>query len=119
MKPGELLSLLLVIVASFSGAFLILPVLIRYAITKNLVVEPGRRNIHKRNTPSLGGIAIFFGFLIATFFWIELNEWISGRYLLGSLFIIFLLGVRDDLVPFSAWNKMLGQVLVPYLTRTI
>jgi UDP-N-acetylmuramyl pentapeptide phosphotransferase/UDP-N-acetylglucosamine-1-phosphate transferase len=26
------------------------------------------------------------------------------------LFIIFLLGVRDDLVPFSAWNKMLGQI---------
>jgi UDP-N-acetylmuramyl pentapeptide phosphotransferase/UDP-N-acetylglucosamine-1-phosphate transferase len=29
---------------------------------------------------------------------------------MGALFIIFLLGVRDDLVPFSAWNKMLGQI---------
>lgn len=110
MNPGEPLSLLLAVVTSFLGAFLILPVLIRYTITRNIVVEPGRRNIHKRKTPSLGGIAIFSGFLIASFLWINLDDWTGGRYLMGSLIIIFLLGVRDDLVPFSARNKMIGQI---------
>jgi UDP-N-acetylmuramyl pentapeptide phosphotransferase/UDP-N-acetylglucosamine-1-phosphate transferase len=110
MKPGEPLSLLLAVVTSFLGAFLILPVLIRYTLTKNLVDEPGRRKIHKRKTPSLGGIAIFAGFLIASFIWIDVTNWVGDRYLIGSLIIIFLVGVRDDLVPFSARNKLVGQI---------
>ena len=110
MKPGEPLSLLLAVVTSFLGAFLILPVLIRYTLLKNLVVEPGRRSIHKRKTPSLGGVAIFAGFLMASVCWLSKDESMVDRYILGSLLIVFLLGVRDDLVPFSAWNKMLGQI---------
>ena len=110
MKASEPLFLLLAVITSFLVAFLILPVLIRYTLKKNLVVIPGRRKIHKKNTPSLGGIAIFSGFLMASFFWINMNDWLGERYLIASLFIIFLLGVRDDLVPFKAWNKMIGQI---------
>ena len=110
MKSGEPLFLLLAVITSFLVAFLILPVLIRYTLKKNLVVAPGRRRIHKKNTPSLGGIAIFSGFLMASFFWVNMNEWLGERYLIASLFIIFLLGIRDDLVPFKAWNKMIGQI---------
>ena len=110
MKPTGPLFLLLATITSFLVAFLILPVLIRYTLKKNLVVIPGRRKIHKKNTPSLGGIAIFSGFLMASFFWVNMNDWLGERYVIASLFIIFLLGIRDDLVPFKAWNKMIGQI---------
>jgi UDP-N-acetylmuramyl pentapeptide phosphotransferase/UDP-N-acetylglucosamine-1-phosphate transferase len=33
------------------------------------------------------------------------------RYVLASLFIVFLLGVRDDLVPFRALHKLYGQIV--------
>jgi UDP-GlcNAc:undecaprenyl-phosphate/decaprenyl-phosphate GlcNAc-1-phosphate transferase len=109
IQQSDFLFLMLAAVTSFLMAFLILPVLIKYSLKKNLVVVPGRRMMHKKVTPSLGGIAIFIGFMIASLVWIDFSEWMTQRYLIASLFIIFFLGVRDDLVPFNAWRKLIGQ----------
>lgn len=109
MKPTEPVLLLLAAISAFVVAFLILPVLIKYSLKKNLVVVPGRRMVHKKETPSLGGIAIFLGFILAAVMWVDLKEWTNMRYAIASLLIIFFLGVRDDLVPFNAWRKMIGQ----------
>jgi UDP-N-acetylmuramyl pentapeptide phosphotransferase/UDP-N-acetylglucosamine-1-phosphate transferase len=109
MKPSEAMFLILAAITSFLVTFLILPILIKYSLKKNLVVVPGRRKLHKKTTPSLGGVAIFLGFLIAALMWIDFNDWLTVRYLIASLLIIFFLGIRDDLVPFNAWRKMIGQ----------
>jgi len=101
--------LILAAITSFLVAFMILPVLIKYSLKKNLVVVPGRRKLHKKTTPSLGGVAVFAGFLLALLIWVDSKEWMNVRYIIASLFIIFLLGIRDDLVPFNAWRKMIGQ----------
>lgn len=108
-EQTSFLYLLLAAVTSFLMAFLILPVLIKYSLKKNLVVVPGRRMMHKKVTPSLGGVAIFIGFMIASLVWLDFSHWVTQRYLVASLFIIFFLGVRDDLVPFNAWRKLIGQ----------
>ena len=97
-------------VTSFLVSFIILPVIIKYSLRKNLVDTPSRRKIHTKITPSLGGIAIFIGFLIASLIWMDFGEWRNLRYVLASLFIVFLLGVRDDLVPFRAVQKLSGQL---------
>ena len=109
MKPSETVLLILAAISAFVVAFLILPVLIKYSLKKNLVVVPGRRMVHKKETPSLGGVAIFLGFILATVIWVDIEEWSNMRYPLASLLIIFFLGIRDDLVPFNAWRKMIGQ----------
>jgi UDP-GlcNAc:undecaprenyl-phosphate/decaprenyl-phosphate GlcNAc-1-phosphate transferase len=109
MKPSESVLLVLTTISAFVVSFLILPVLIKYSLKKNLVVVPGRRKVHKKETPSLGGVAIFLGFILAAVMWVDLKEWSNMRYPIASLLIIFFLGVRDDLVPFNAWRKMIGQ----------
>jgi UDP-GlcNAc:undecaprenyl-phosphate/decaprenyl-phosphate GlcNAc-1-phosphate transferase len=109
MGTQEFLFLILAAITAFVVAFLILPVLIKYSLKKNLVVEPGRRKLHKSSMPSLGGVAIFIGFLSSSLMWVSLEEWLTVRYLIASLLIIFFLGIRDDLVPFNAWRKMIGQ----------
>lgn len=98
-------------VTAFLVSFITLPVIIKYFLSKNLVDTPGRRKIHKKITPSMGGISIFVGFLIATLIWMDYSEWQSFRYVIASLFLIFLLGVRDDIVPFKATQKLLGQIV--------
>ena len=98
-------------ITSFVISFLIVPVIIKYSLQKNLVDVPGRRKIHKKITPSMGGIAIFFGFFISSLIWVELTEWIELKFILVSLFIIFFIGVRDDLVPLRPWLKLVGQLL--------
>jgi UDP-GlcNAc:undecaprenyl-phosphate GlcNAc-1-phosphate transferase len=98
-------------VTSFIICFLVIPVIIKYSLEKNLVDIPGRRKIHKKITPSMGGIAIFLGFFIASLIWIDITQWKEIRLILIALFIVFFIGVRDDLVPLRPFMKLIGQVM--------
>ena len=100
------------VITSFVIGFLTIPVIIKYSMQKNLVDIPGRRKIHKRVTPSMGGIAIFLGFFVASLVWIETLSWTDIKFILASLFVIFFIGLRDDLVPLRAIIKLMGQILV-------
>src|SRR6188768_3809064 len=100
---------------SFVIAFLIVPVIIKYSLKKNLVDIPGRRKIHKRDTPSMGGIAIFLGFFITSLIWIDMQYWGNIKFILVALFVIFFIGVRDDLVPLRWMYKLLGQIMAASL----
>lgn len=102
-------------ITSFVISFLTIPVIIKYSFKKNLFDIPGRRKIHKKITPSLGGIAIFLGFFISSLVWIEILNWSQIKFILVSLFVIFFIGVRDDLVPLRAMVKLWGQILVACL----
>lgn len=102
-------------ITSFLIAFLIVPVIIEYSLTRNLVDIPGRRKIHKKITPSMGGIAIFFGFFISSLIWIDIQGWSYIKFILVALFVIFFIGVRDDLVPLKVVVKLLGQLMAASL----
>jgi UDP-N-acetylmuramyl pentapeptide phosphotransferase/UDP-N-acetylglucosamine-1-phosphate transferase len=98
-------------VTAFLIAFITLPVIIKFFFDKNLVDVPGRRKIHKKITPSMGGIAIFIAFVIPTLIWMDFDHWKTTRFVLASLFIVFILGVRDDIVPFRALHKLYVQII--------
>lgn len=104
---------------SFIIAFLIIPVIIKYSLQKNLVDIPGRRKIHKKLTPSMGGIAIFISFFIASMVWIDVLQWKEIKFIIVGLFVIFFIGVRDDLVPIRAYIKLIGQILVALMVITL
>ncbi len=98
-------------ITAFLIAFITLPVIIKFFLDKNLVDVPGRRKIHKKITPSMGGVAIFIGFLVASLIWMDFSYWNTIRFVLSSLFIVFILGVRDDIVPFRALHKLYVQII--------
>lgn len=98
-------------VTAFLVSFMILPIIIKVSLAKNVLDVPGRRKIHKKVTPSMGGIGIFMGFLMATLVWMNFSQWANIHFLLASLFLVFLLGVRDDMVPFRAMHKLFGQIV--------
>src|SRR4030095_13795357 len=102
-------------ITSFVIAFLIVPVIIKYSLAKNLVDIPGRRKIHKKVTPSMGGIAIFVGFFISALIWLNIEELGYIKFILVALFVIFFIGVRDDLVPLKAMVKLIGQIMAASL----
>ena len=102
-------------ITSFVIAFLIVPVIIKYSLRKNLVDIPGRRKIHKKVTPSMGGIAIFIGFFISSLIWTNIQELGYIKFILVALFVIFFIGVRDDLVPLRAMVKLVGQIMAASL----
>jgi UDP-N-acetylmuramyl pentapeptide phosphotransferase/UDP-N-acetylglucosamine-1-phosphate transferase len=102
-------------ITSFVIAFLIVPVIIKYSLAKNLVDIPGRRKIHKKVTPSMGGIAIFIGFFISSLIWLDIQGLGYIKFILVALFVIFFIGVRDDLVPLRAMVKLIGQIMAASL----
>lgn len=103
--------LLAACLTAFLISFVIIPVIIKYSLARNLGDVPGRRKVHKKVTPSLGGVAIFMSFLASSFIWLDFDQWSDIRYVLASLSLVFLLGVRDDLVPLRALHKLYGQIV--------
>jgi len=102
--------LIAALVTSFIICFLTLPVIISYSLKKNLGDIPGRRKIHKNVTPSMGGVAIFLGFMISCMIWMGYDQWMQVTFVFMALSIMFFIGLRDDLVPLKPRVKLLGQV---------
>ena len=59
---NEKFAVLLALVVSVFVTWFSIPIVVRVATLRNLTDLPGKRKIHKREIPTLGGIAIFAGF---------------------------------------------------------
>ncbi|MFN8776890.1 MAG: glycosyltransferase family 4 protein [Flavobacteriales bacterium] len=123
------------LVFSFLTAFflvvLAMPALIKVAKLKHLVDEPGEaRKLHHRSIPTMGGILIFAGTIIAYCLWFpSKSEWQFGqnyrlldalnefKYLVACMFILFFMGLKDDIIGVSPSKKLfihlfVGMILV-------
>lgn len=102
-------------IAIFIGSFLItyltMPKIIGVVEYKRLMDDPNQRSSHSTKTPTLGGVAFFYTLIISLFFierWAELNEAI---YIIPGLTILFIVGLKDDLVVLSPGSKLIAQGL--------
>jgi len=80
------------------------------AIRIGALARPVGRSVHRRPVPYLGGLAIFIGFLVATWFSLGMDDPQLRAILAGGL-IILIVGVVDDLTTLPAWAKLAGQFL--------
>jgi len=65
------------------------------------------RKIHGANIPSLGGIGIFIGYIVAASFFIN-QSWF---YVVASSVILFFTGVYDDIMNMRPSKKLLAQLV--------
>jgi UDP-N-acetylmuramyl pentapeptide phosphotransferase/UDP-N-acetylglucosamine-1-phosphate transferase len=86
-----------------------MPVLIRIAQQRGFVDLPDQRKLHQRPIPLLGGLGIVSSFLLAVLFWSA--PWFVPEqlFLLTALLVVFLMGLRDDLLPLGPQLKLAGQ----------
>jgi UDP-GlcNAc:undecaprenyl-phosphate/decaprenyl-phosphate GlcNAc-1-phosphate transferase len=98
-------------ITAFVVSVFIFPILIKYSHKKKIWDEPSHRRINKRVIPSIGGVAIFFGFATSTLIWVDVLKWHDFKVILGILFITFILGLCDDLVHIKPSVKLLGQTI--------
>ena len=93
------IDLLHVIMALGLGLIIVtlsVPPIIRICKAKNLFDETGARKIHKKAIPRIGGVAIFIGFTISTIASTSGYNFDLLKYILGSVVIIFFIGLKDD-----------------------
>ncbi len=97
-------------VISFLITFAAIPIIIRVAEMKHLFDVPDDRKVHANPVPSLGGIGIFAGFIIALLLSLPVGV-PQMQYLAASFLIIFFLGLKDDIIVLTPFKKFLGQLL--------
>ncbi len=99
------------LITTFILTFLLTPLVIGFFKKKNIMDKPGGRKIHTDFTPSMGGIAIFAGVMIALLIWMPFPGLQRFKFLFGAMGIMFIVGLRDDLVPVRPLVKLAAQVL--------
>jgi UDP-N-acetylmuramyl pentapeptide phosphotransferase/UDP-N-acetylglucosamine-1-phosphate transferase len=102
--------LLLTFVVSFLVTYFSIPSIIGVAREKKFFDEPNSRRIHNRQTPTLGGVAIFAGFTVAAGSFISYSLVPSLQYILVACIIIFFIGIKDDILAIAPLKKLLGQI---------
>ncbi len=103
------------IVSAFVLTYFLVPLVIGMSHKRHLFAHASERSSHWENISALGGIAIFTGILIPLSLWLLFKTFQELPYLLSAMGVVFLIGLRDDVVPVSPFFKLLGQSLAVVL----
>ncbi|NLR64556.1 undecaprenyl/decaprenyl-phosphate alpha-N-acetylglucosaminyl 1-phosphate transferase [Chitinophaga varians] len=107
-------NVLIATVLSFVVTYFSIPILIRVAELKHLYDEPDERKTHKQRIPTLGGIGFFSGFIIAATVCVPALQNSPFQYMMAAFFIIFMVGMKDDIVGLSPLKKLIGQLVASF-----
>lgn len=100
---------------AFIITFASIPIIIQVANTKKLFDHPDERKLHAMPIPSLGGLGIFAGFILACLFTISFYNAPGFQYFFASGLVIFFLGLKDDILVISPLKKFIGQIVAAFL----
>lgn len=91
--------------------------LIGFCHKRGVLDRPGERKRHKHPTPNIGGVGVFISVSVALLLALVFTEGQRGAdaphwpSILAGGALIFLVGLRDDIKPVSAWMKLGAQAL--------
>jgi UDP-N-acetylmuramyl pentapeptide phosphotransferase/UDP-N-acetylglucosamine-1-phosphate transferase len=106
---------LLSVAIAFTITYMAIPAIITVAQTKKLFDLPDERKIHKAHIPSLGGLGIFAGFILACLMALRPGAAAEFQYFYAAALVVFFLGLKDDILVISPVKKFIGQVIATYL----
>jgi UDP-GlcNAc:undecaprenyl-phosphate GlcNAc-1-phosphate transferase len=100
-------------------SFILTPFVRRLSLKMGWLDKPNWRKINKKAMPLCGGIAIYLGFVISMILFVSKNPFTYSSHkllgLLGSSFIIFLVGIEDDIRRLTPRRKLFYQVVAAAL----
>lgn len=105
----ELFNVIVIVLTTFFFTVLFVPVVKKIAIKIGAVAIPNERSSHTINMPQLGGVAIFFGFLLG--YILFSNQTTEMNSVLIGSFILIIFGIVDDINPIKARYKLLIQIV--------
>ena len=98
-----------IILTTFISSLILVPIMKKIALHIGSVDYPGKHHINKSPVPTLGGVAIFFSFLIG--YMLFARSSVEMIAILIASFIILFTGMVDDIKPISAKYQLVGQVI--------
>jgi UDP-N-acetylmuramyl pentapeptide phosphotransferase/UDP-N-acetylglucosamine-1-phosphate transferase len=101
---------MLCFVTAFVVTLITIPIIIRFVKKYKLYDMPGERKIHLLPVPTMGGIAIAGGMMMALFLWLPFRYETEQICFFLSITILFGLGIMDDVKNLSARYKLIIQI---------
>ena len=105
-----LLFVLCMFLGTFAVTFYLIPKVLWVSREKNLMAEVVGRSAHCTETPSFGGVAFYITLIMVLALIQSLRLNYVGGHLIGAITILFMVGLKDDLVISTARVKFLGQI---------
>lgn len=109
MEQEVIKKIVVIVLSIFLFVSFITPFVKNIALYIGAVDLPNPRKVHKKVMPRLGGLGIFFGFLLG-YMLFGTHSVTMNSILIGS-FIIILTGVVDDIKPLKPSTKFTGQLV--------
>ena len=106
-------SAFIVLAASLALSLMLTETVRRFAVRYGYVARPQNDRWHKTSTALLGGVAIFFAYLLPLLFFV--GEYPPLQLLLLGAFLICGMGLLDDFLHFQPYTKLIGQIGVACL----
>ena len=103
------------LILGFGLVYITIPPIVRVSIAKHLYDTPNERKVSRVVVPTLGGVAIFIGFILSTIIATNGYNFDELKYLIAAVFVMFFLGLKDDLMDIPAKKKLLVQVATSVL----
>ncbi len=101
---------LLALVVAFLISFSATPMVISLAHKVGAIDVPkDKRRVHKKPTPLMGGLAIFYGFVVSVICFATIDKEVMG--ILVGCVIVVTTGIIDDITDMKAIVKLLCQIL--------
>ncbi|MDQ1000814.1 UDP-GlcNAc:undecaprenyl-phosphate GlcNAc-1-phosphate transferase [Neobacillus niacini] len=104
--------LFITLIVCFTISILITPMVKKLAFLIGATDKPNRRKVHQSTMPRLGGLAIFFSFIIGMVI-LQPENPASNAILFGCV-IIVITGICDDLFELPAKYKLIGQLAAAF-----
>jgi len=92
-------------------SYLSVPPIVTLAKAKMLCALPNGRTSHQGAVPTLGGIAIFAGFIISALLFSSYIVFPPLPFITAGCLIIFFSGLKDDIFIISPYSKIATQIL--------
>lgn len=102
---------ILLFIGSFLLTYLTIPKIISVVEHKRLMDDPNQRSSHVQKTPTLGGVSFFYILIFALFFINGRDSFDEAMHIIPGLTVLFIVGLKDDLVVISPGAKLLAQLL--------
>lgn len=95
---------------AFIVTYIAIPSIVDVSNKKHLFSEPNQRTSHDVNTPTLGGLAIFAGFIISTMIFLYIPDIPYIQYVIAGIVVVFFIGLKDDVIMIAPMTKFIGQL---------
>ena len=100
---------LLCFISAFIVTLIAIPPIISLVNKYRLYDMPGARKEHSSPIPTMGGIAVMAGMMMALFLWFPFSSGVEQICFFFSIAVLFGLGILDDLKDLSAKYKFIVQ----------